>query len=158
MAGNKQNTNQDAAAPPGSGGLPAPEPVKIPDELSRRGPPVILDMCEDTPVPSSKVINLSDIHSDDKGSKVASASPRTRKRQNPAQAARLRLARWPVRGLRSLFGVTCPAARKPTMARKRVPAVLLRLNPLRRQSPPPKSKLPPAPEPPDQWKREKSSI
>ena len=82
-------------------------------------------MCEDTPAPSGKVINLSDIQAADKGGKEASApaqnrkepeadkSPKRRgrppkeqagptaekrrKRRSPAQAARLRLTRRPVR-------------------------------------------------------------
>lgn len=55
-----------------------------------------------------------------------------RKRRSPAQAARLRLTRRPVRRPRPLFGTKCPEVRKLTRARKRAPAVRLRLNPLRR--------------------------
>ena len=70
----------------------------------------------------------------DKGGKEASGRLRrkSRKRRSPAQAARLRLTRRPVRRLRPLFGTKCPEVRKLTRARKQAPAVRLRLNPLRR--------------------------
>ena len=120
---------------------------------------VIPGMGEDAPAPSGKVINLSDIQAADKGGKEASAPapdkkapeadkppkrrgrPKSRpgrlrkkrqKRRSPAQAARLRLTRRPVRRLRPLFGTKCPEVRRPTRARKRAPAVRLRQNPLRR--------------------------
>ena len=71
------------------------------------------------------------------GKKEKAAEPRTgrpsclrgkrRKRRSPAQAARLRLTRRPVRRPRPLFGTKCPEVRNLTRARKRVPAVRLRL-------------------------------
>lgn len=63
---------------------------------------------------------------------AAVSAGKRRKRRSPAQAARLRLTRRPVRRPRPLFGTKCPEVRKPTRARKRAPAVRLRLNPLRR--------------------------
>ena len=121
---------------------------------------VIPGMGEDAPAPSGKGINLSDIQAADKDGKEASttapekkapeadqpksagAVPRKsrlrclrgkrRKRRSPAQAARLRLTRRPVRRPRPLFGTKCPEVRKLTRTRKRALAVRLRLNPLRR--------------------------
>ena len=46
-----------------------------------------------------------------------------RKRRSPAQAARLRLTRRPVRRPRPLFGTKCPEVRNLTRARKRAPVV-----------------------------------
>lgn len=93
---------------------------------------VLPGMGEDAPAPSGKVINLSDIQAADKGGKEASApapekkapeADKPPKRRSPAQAARLRLTRRPVRMLRPLFGTKCPEVRKPTRARKRAPEV-----------------------------------
>lgn len=142
------------AVPGGAQAAPAHAEPSTPEQS------VIPGMGEDVPAPSGKVINLSDIQAADKGGKEASApapdkkapeadkppkrrgrppkeqagptAEKRQKRRSPAQAARLRLTRRPVRRLRPLFGTKCPEVRKPTRARKRAPAVRLRLNPLRR--------------------------
>ena len=138
------------AVPGGDQAAPAHAEPSTPEQS------VIPGMGEDAPAPSGKVINLSDIQAADKGGKEASAPAPDKKapeadkppkrrgrppkeqagptaeRRSPAQAARLRLTRRPVRRLRPLFGTKCPEVRKLTRARKRAPAVRLRLNPLRR--------------------------
>ena len=58
------------------------------------------------------------------GKKEKAAEPRTGRPSKVDKAA--------VRRPRPLFGTKCPEVRKPTRARKRAPAVRLRLNPLRR--------------------------
>ena len=182
------------AVPGGDQTAPAHVEPAMPEKTEEPIKPeqsVIPGMGEDAPAPSGKVINLSDIQAADKGGKEASAPApekkapeadkppkrrgrlwrKSRKRRSPAQAARLRLTRRPVRRLRPLFRTKCPEVRKPTRARKRVPAVRLRLNPLRRQSRArpllsrrrqsrrrrsscrPRRRCRPA-----RWKREKSSI
>ena len=191
--GPEENKAQETLSPPGQGELPpleenntpavSGEDKAAPDHVEPDPPsadkhtqqPVLPGMGEDTPAPSGKVINLSDIQAADKDGKEASttapekkapeadqpkkrrgrppkeqaavsagkkekaAEPRTgrpskvdKAAREEAQAARLRLTRRPVRRLRPLFGTKCPEVRKPTRARKRVPAVRLRLNPLRR--------------------------
>ena len=158
----EESKTPEAPAPSGPGDPPAPEHTEGPavpggDQAAPAhvGPAtpeqsVIPGMGEDAPAPSGKVINLSDIQAADRTRKrqrrisrrSAGAARRksrpgrlrrkSRKRRSPAQAARLRLTRRPVRRLRPLFGTKCPEVRKPTRARKRAPAVRLRLNPLRR--------------------------
>ena len=185
--GPEENKPPETLSPPGQGNLPpleennAPavsgEDKAAPDHVEPDPPSadkhtqrtVLPGMGEDTPAPSGKVINLSDIQAADKGGKEASttapekkapeadqpkkrrrrisrksagAVPRKswlrclrgkrRKRRSPAQAARLRLTRRPVRRPRPLFGTKCPEVRKLTRARKRAPAVRLCLKPLRR--------------------------
>ena len=176
--GPEENKPPETQSPPGQGDLPpleennAPavsgEDKAAPDHVEPDPPSadkhtqqtVLPGMGEDTPAPSGKVINLSDIQAADKDGKAASAPtpdkktpeadkpPKRRgrppkeqagmsagkkeKRQSPAQAARLRLTRRPVRRPRPLFGTKCPEVRKLTRARKRAPAVRLCLKPLRR--------------------------
>ena len=133
------------AVPGGAQAAPAHAEPSTPEQS------VIPGMGEDVPAPSGKVINLSDIQAADKGGKEASAPapdkkapeadkppkrrgrpPKEQAGRSPAQAARLRLTRRPVRRLRPLFGTKCPEVRKLTRARKRAPAVRLCLKPLRR--------------------------
>ena len=176
--GPEENKAQETLSPPGQGELPpleenntpavSGEDKAAPDHVEPDPPSadrhtqqtVFPGMGEDTPAPSGKVINLSDIQAADKGGKEAPApapekkaseaeQPKKRrgrppkeqaavsagkkeKRRSPAQAARLRLTRRPVRRLRPLFGTKCPEVRKLTRTRKRALAVRLRLNPLRR--------------------------
>ena len=113
------------AVPGGDQAAPAHAEPATPEQS------VIPGMGEDVPAPSGKVINLSDIQAADKGGKEASApapdkkapeadkppkrrgrpreqagptAEKSRKRRSPAQAARLRLTRRPVRRPRPLFG------------------------------------------------------
>lgn len=176
--GPEENKPPETLSPPGQGDLPpleennAPavsgEDKTAPDHVEPDPPSadkhtqqtVLPGMGEDTPAPSGKVINLSDIQAADKDGKAASAptpdkktpeadkppkrrgrppkeqagmsAGKRKKRQSPAQAARLRLTRRPVRRPRPLFGTKCPEVRKLTRARKRAPAVRLCLNPVRR--------------------------
>ena len=170
--GPEENKPPETLSPPGQGDLPpleennAPavsgEDKTAPDHVEPDPPSadkhtqqtVLPGMGEDTPAPSGKVINLSDIQAADKDGKEASTTARRRnsrksagavpqksrlrclrgkrrKRRSPAQAARLRLTRRPVRRPRPLFGTKCPEVRKLTRARKGAPVVRLRLNPLR---------------------------
>ena len=186
--GPEENKAQETLSPPGQGELPpleenntpavSGEDKAAPDHVEPDPPSadkhtqqtVLPGMGEDTPAPSGKVINLSDIQAADKGGKEAPAPapekkvpeadqpkkrrgrppisrksagavPRKsrlrclrgkrRKRRSPAQAARPRLTRRPVRRPRPLFWTKCPEVRKQTRAKKRAPAVRLRLNPLR---------------------------
>ena len=62
---------------------------------------------------------------------AAVSAGKKEKAAEPAQAARLRLTRRPVRRPLPLFWTKCPEVKKLTRARKRAPVVRLCLNPLR---------------------------
>lgn len=155
MADDKLNTNPQENTPPDVAALLGAD---TPPEHEQA---VISGMGEEAPAPAGKVIDLSGIKTaaDHSGKEptapnVADRPPevvpdqkrrgrppkeqaavsagKRRKRRSPAQAARLRLTRRPVRRPRPLFGTKCPEVRKLTRARKRAPAVRLCLNPLRR--------------------------
>ncbi len=159
--GPKDNAPPEATAPPGPSDPPASEPFKSPNRPSVHEQAVISGMGRmfpllpvrrliclvSRPLPITRARNPSlpmwlISHRREPPLKNAVAVPRKsrlgclrgkrRKRRSPAQAARLRLTRRPVRRPRPLFGTKCPEVRKLTRARKRAPAVRLCLNPLRR--------------------------
>ena len=146
--GPEENKTPENQSPPGQGDLPpleennAPavsgEDKAAPDHVEPDPPSadkhtqqtVLPGMGEDTPAPSGK--SRKSAGAVPRKSRLRCLRGKRRKRRSPAQAARLRLTRRPVRRPRPLFGTKCPEVRKLTRARKRAPAVRLCLNPLRR--------------------------